>query len=75
MKLGSSRKNGRQETTSSCGQRVSRDDTDGVGAASDSRKDGENESDDKVDDEQMGARSDCEKSHGWWMVSLRSGET
>ena len=74
VKLGASGRNGRQKTTSSCGRRVSRDDTGGVGAAEDSCKDGVSESDDKVDDEQMGAHGDCEKSQGWWMVSPRSGD-
>ena len=69
VKLGASEKTGRQETTSLLGQRVSRDDTDGVGPAADGCKDGDNKSDGKLDDEQMGARGDCEKSHGWWMVS------
>ena len=65
VKLGASVENGRQETTSSFGQRVSRDDTDGVGAAAGSCKDRDNESKDKVDNEEMGARGDYEKSHGW----------
>ena len=43
----------RQETTSSPGQGVPRDDTDGVGAAADSCKDDDIESDDKGDDGQM----------------------
>ena len=44
VKLGASGEMGRQKTTSSCGQGVSRDDTGGVGAAEDSCKDEDIES-------------------------------
>ena len=76
VKLGASEKNGRQETTSSLGQRVSRDDTNGVGAATDSCRDKEIKWEDNGgDNEQMGSRGDCKKSQKWWMVSPRSGGT
>ena len=65
---------GSQTTTSSCGKRVSKDDTGGVGAAEDSCKDEDSESYDKCVEEQMGVRGDYEKSQGWWMVSPRSGD-
>ena len=74
VKLKASGEMGRQTTTSSCGKRVSQDDTDGVGAADDSCKDEEKGSCDKGVEEQMGVRGDYEKPQGWWMVSPRSGD-
>ena len=65
VKLKASREMGRQTTTSSCGKRVSGNDTGGVGAADheDSCKDRVIESDDDGgEDEQLGARGDFEKS-------------
>ena len=76
VKLKASREMGRQTTTSSCGKRVSGNDTGGVGAADheDSCKDRVIESDDDGgEDEQLGARGDFEKSQKWWMVSRRGG--
>ena len=76
VKLGASGKEGRQETTSSCGRRVSRDDTSGVGTAEDSCRDKEIKSEDAGgEDEQIGAHGNFEKSQNWWMVSLRRGGT
>ena len=77
VKLGASGKEGRQETTSLCGRRVSRDNTGGVGAADyeDSCKDGVSKSDDGGEDEQFGAHGNFEKSQKWWMVSPRRGGT
>ena len=76
VKLGASGEMGRQATTSSCGKRGSRDDKDGVGAATTGCEDKEIKWEDNGgEDEQSGVRGDFEKSQKWWLVSPRRGGT